>query len=525
LKNLVEKLKNHADSQADATAIWSAQLEVSYFQLHEAVTQIAGWIRVQQQEETLRQETLRIGVLGSKNAYSIMAILSCAWAGCTYVPLSAKLPVDRLNSFLERANLHGIIVDPENENLLEELSTVPNSVLKLSAVDSSTTTFRRVVGDNYLDTPQLEHPKAVQPDDLAYIMFTSGTTGIPKGVMVTCSNVFAFLSEVNSRYHVTSLDRVSQFFELTFDLSVFDIFFTLNAGASLCMVPEKHRMAPGAFIRKQKITFWFSVPSTVAMMKKLNQLKPGSFPDLKTSLFCGEPLPSDLALHWRESAPNSTIDNHYGPTEATISCLLEPCTESVYTTPNRTWASIGTPFQNMRAACVSVDKEFLPPGEAGELVLSGDQIAAGYWLDPEKTDAQFVILNHPELGEGRWYLTGDLATQSSDGKFHYLGRADNQIKLRGNRIELEDIESNLRIVCNSEHVACVGWPVVDGVASGLTAFVADVELDAEAIIGGLAKRVPQYMVPDDLMRIEKIPLTTNGKLDRKALVSLLEKSL
>jgi len=164
----------------------------------------------------------------------------------------------------------------------------------------------------------------------------------------------------------------------------------------------------------------------------------------------------------------------------------------------------------------------LPPGVAGELVLSGVQVAQGYFGDQVLTGRCFPVLSHPEFGQAVWYRTGDSAVEDSSGGFHHLGRLDHQVKILGNRIELEEVEAHLRQVCGCDSVAAVAWPIVEGSAEGLVAFFADSPCEPSAVFDGLKRRVPAYMMPRHVIRLDRIPLSVNGKIDRKALLHGLE---
>jgi acyl-coenzyme A synthetase/AMP-(fatty) acid ligase len=181
---------------------------------------------------------------------------------------------------------------------------------------------------------------------------------------------------------------------------------------------------------------------------------------------------------------------------------------------------IGKPFGGMDAAIVDSSLHFLSPGESGELALSGKQIAKGYFKDEQKSAARF-----PSINGRAWYLTGDLACQDAEGRFHHLGRTDNQVKVLGHRVELEEVEAHLREICGRESVAAVAWPVINGSAEGIVAFVAGSALSAAEIREGMRSRAPKYMVPSQVRFLKKLPLSANGKTDRKALTLLLFEGL
>jgi acyl-coenzyme A synthetase/AMP-(fatty) acid ligase len=350
-------------------------------------------------------------------------------------------------------------------------------------------------------------------------MFTSGTTGSPKGVMISTGNVSSFLSAMQELYPFSSQDRVSQTYDLTFDPSVLDMFTTWSSGASLHVVPAGQLMGPSRFICEHQLTSWFSVPSTIAFMRNMKMLTPGAFPSVRYSIFCGEPLPASSAELWQRAAPNSVVDNLYGPTEATVVCIGQRCTEPMIVTESRGTVSIGKPFGSMSAAIVDASHRFLGPGEKGELALCGKQVAKGYFKDPQKTAARF-----PCIDGKAWYLTGDFACQDANGRFHHLGRTDNQVKVLGNRVELEDVEAHLREVCAVDSVAAVAWPITNGSAQGIVAFVAGSTPTAAEIREGMQRRIPKYMVPTQVRFLEELPISASGKLNRKALIAVLTES-
>jgi len=287
---------------------------------------------------------------------------------------------------------------------------------------------------------------------------------------------------------------------------------TLGNGAALCVLPEQSRLGPAPFIAEQKLTVWFSVPSAIVLMHRFGQLKPGAFPHLRLSLFCGEPLPAEPVASWRKATPEGVSENLYGPTEATLACLLEPCGDDLRVTPERGCVAIGRPYPDTLAEVVDAEGKPCGPGQPGELLLGGAQLASGYWRDPRLTGERFVSRDGV-----RWYRTGDLAYRDEEDCFHHLGRIDNQIKIFGHRVELEDIDAHLREVCGCATAMAVPWPVVHGSAKGVVAFVAGCDLSVAQIRDGMKQRVPEYMVPREVRFLDALPLSANGKFDRNAL--------
>jgi amino acid adenylation domain-containing protein len=374
--------------------------------------------------------------------------------------------------------------------------------------------------DSLPEPPALSAPADIGPDHVLYIIFTSGTTGTPKGVMVSAGAVSAYLSALQSRKQLTERDRASQFTELTFDPSLGEIFLPWHAGASLHVVPAISQVSPAAFIRERSLTVWGSAPAAIAWMKQTRSLLPGSLPSLRYSSFGGEPLPLASVRAWQAAAPYSVIDNLYGPTEATVDCCgerIEPGAAPVLT-PGRDVVAIGTPHPGTELAVLDPDRHPVPNNTVGELAIAGSQLALGYLGAPEATAERF-----PTLDGRRWYLTGDLAQKDDTGRLHHLGRLDHQIKIHGHRVELEDIEAHLRAVAGVDHVAAVAWPVIDGVVQGIIGFVGGVANTAGSTLrDALRQRVQPYMIPGTIHTLEALPLTTSGKVDRHALLDWLD---
>jgi acyl-CoA synthetase (AMP-forming)/AMP-acid ligase II len=250
-------------------------------------------------------------------------------------------------------------------------------------------------------------------------------------------------------------------------------------------------------------------------------LKPGRFPSLRWSLFCGEALPAELAAAWAEAAPQSVVENLYGPTELTIACTLYRWDPQA--SPAESLAGlvpIGAPYPGMSTLIVDADLQEVEVGADGELLLAGPQVTPGYWHDPEKTAAAFVV---PPGRSELHYRTGDLVRRPpAGGPITYLGRVDHQVKINGYRVELGEIEAAIRDAAGVGEVVALGWPRTAGGAAGVTAFVAADDLDVAALRTSLARRLPDYMVPAAIHLLSEMPLNSNGKFDRPALVGLLE---
>jgi non-ribosomal peptide synthetase component F len=327
----------------------------------------------------------------------------------------------------------------------------------------------------------------------------------------------AYLRNVADRYAPTPHDRFSQLFDLTFDLSVHDMFLCWGAGAELFCPPARSRFAPREFVRRHELTMWFSVPSTAAMMMGLRMLRPGDLPTLRLSLFCGEALPKQIVRAWAAAAPNSIIENLYGPTEATIAITafrLPRDPELLDRLPDV--APIGAPLPDQDT--ILVDAADLPADE-GELCLAGTQVTGGYWRNDALTAQQFVRFP----GDDRiWYRTGDRARLSEEHGLLFLGRLDRQVKIAGHRVELDEIEAVLQRIVGT-NAAAIAWPIsAEGLARGIVAFVKEVQLSDQIILDQCRRLLPTYAVPDVIRRTKQWPVNSSGKTDRARLLAMME---
>lgn len=481
-------------------------VELTYRELLERVASVVSWMCAD------GAVPRRVGILGSRSVDICVGLLAAGWVGAAYVPINYAYPEAGKIGMLRRSNVDVLIADAGGSAMLTGalLDAAPQRILARTAKapqprPASLTDFHQLPRP-----PENLRPSEVSAHSAAYILFTSGSTGIPKGVVVPCGAVRHFLHTMEATYPVQPRDRAAGTAEISFDLSVYNMLATWGAGASLHMVPEGEVLAPARFIREREITCWLSVPSVAALMARMKMLKPGAFPSLRQTFFCGEPLLSSVAAAWQSAAPGSTLTNMYGPTEATVMCLAEDYGPQCAVT--RDCVAVGRPFPGTRAAIASPDLKWVPDGADGELLLGGAQLALGYLDDPERTGAAFV-----EIDGERWYRTGDGARRDGRGVFHYLGRIDNQVKVLGYRVELEGIEIHLREVAGSETVAAVAWPIKDGIAEGIVAFVAGARCSAAEIRRAMQTRVPAYMVPSQVRVVAELPLNVNGKIDRKAL--------
>jgi D-alanine--poly(phosphoribitol) ligase subunit 1 len=509
--NLAQPFYDSVRKYPDNLAIHANEEELSYRDVLERVITVVQWLA------SGKTAPKRVGILASRSSEACIGILAAAWIGAAYIPVNLALPEAGLLRIIQKSGLDALIADKEGSQLLSSrlLAACPPLVLA-HRNHLPGNSSKSITDHNDLAAPSsVTQPLHVDPVEPGYILYTSGSTGIPKGVIVPVAAVEHLLRVLDRKYALRPDDRVAETAATTFDISVYNMFATWRVGASLHIIPAKEMMLPSSFIKYHQLTVWFSVPSVATLMARMKLLRPGTFPSLRQTFFCGEPLLGSVAAKWQRAAPFSTVINMYGPTEATVMCTAEDFIAGCAMT--RDIVAIGRPFAGMKAVIAARESGWARDGESGELLLSGPQLALGYLDDPEKTRLQFV-----EIDGERWYRTGDLAMRDSTGVFHYLGRIDNQVKILGYRIELEDIESHLRAVTGCESSAVVPWPVHEGTALGIVAFVVGHDAPAAEVREALKQRLPIYMVPAQIHSVPELPLNINGKVDRKSLAALLE---
>jgi amino acid adenylation domain-containing protein len=508
-------------------AVEVAGTSLTYRALYQAASSIAASIGL----HTPSSGPPLSGVFAARSTTAYAGVLGALLAGHGYVPLNPAFPPDRTATMLARSECRTLIVDAAAEPQLRDvLGRLPYPMLVMLPDFTGLCTYAEqwprhmFIGAQELSyiSPGAARPPSPAADSVAYLLFTSGSTGMPKGVAVAHRNVVHFVEETAERYAITQFDRFSQTFDLTFDLSAFDMFLAWERGACVCCPSRKALLNPAQFIRDSQLTVWFSVPSVGLMMRGLGSLKPSWFPTLRWSLFCGEPLPADLAAAWAEAAPQSTLENLYGPTELTIACTAYRWDRR--TSPpvsDRNIVPIGYPLPGMEALIADPALREVSPGEEGELLMTGPQLSLGYWREPEKTTASFVM---PPGKCQTYYRTGDrVCRPMGDGPMHFRGRLDHQIKVQGYRVELQEVEALLKQEAGADLAVALGWPLTPSGAGGIEAFLTSPhQLDIDNVRERLKAKLPRYAVPRRIHIIDRWPLNSNGKIDRKQLIRLLE---
>jgi amino acid adenylation domain-containing protein len=466
----------------------------------------------------------RVCVLASKTPRTVAGLLAVLKAGGVYVPVDSTSPPARVARIFDSAEPGLVLVDESAVPLVDglvEAGALARPGTSIGSVDGPltgdrfSTRFCRSDAATWSADPL---PNRRRTEDLAHLLFTSGSTGTPKGVMITHANVLAFVEWAVRYFGTRPSDRISGHPPLHFDLSTFDIFATLAAGAELHLVPGNASLNPralAAMIRDHELTQWFSVPTVLTYLAKFDVIAQDDFPAMERLLWCGEVLPTPVLAHWMRRLPHVRFTNLYGPTEATIA-------SSYYTVPScpedeTASIPIGTPCAGEDLLVLDEELEPTAPGDIGDLYISGAGLSPGYWRDAEKTEAAFIT-----RPGGRIYRTGDLARRAEDGLVHFLGRADSQIKSRGYRIELGEIEAAVNAQPGVRECAVVGVDVggVEGTTICCAFSVADgVDVAPLALRAAVSALLPAYMLPTRWRELDALPKNVNGKIDRSRLRS------
>lgn len=486
--NLQHVLLNSLKQHADKPAFFFENIYYSYQQLIERVSQL----------QTLflndKYDLESIGIISNNDLDTYSAIIACLLSGITYIPIETTHPDERNNHVIELSSLSSIYCS--------NMATLSES-------------FHERNHSKFL----FESAQAVKEKELivvrrnrpAYILFTSGTTGLPKGVPITIENLEAFVYNIGKMgLKVTSEDRFLQVFDLTFDLSVFSYLIPLLHGAcifTLPKVPFRYMLAV-QLIEEKSITHILTVPSFINYIEPyFKQIK---LPIVKYWLFCGEALKTKHIEAWQGCLPNAEIFNVYGPTEATIFCTYYKCKVDAIKDHNGV-ACIGKPFDGTSFKLFNEGKCISDTNLSGELCIAGRQLTSGYLNGDIKNSQKFF--EHDGLV---YYRTGDICSIDSDADYFFEGRNDSQIKINGYRIELGEIENAALKMDGVKNTVAItdnesGSPQI------ILFLVGEVQYEEATVRDYLKSKIPDYMIPREFIFIEDLPYNLNGKIDKKSL--------
>jgi len=465
----------------------------------------------------------RVGIYMNKGLESAVAIYGILKAGAAYVPLDPFAPISRIIFVIKDCGIRHLISKPAKMNALQQILIEDCPVEHIIGLESQSDLPVNCTSWNDVQLGAGKLPDYnLTEQDLAYILYTSGSTGVPKGIMHTHRSGLSFVEWGAETYGLTREDYLSNHAPLHFDLSTFDFFAGAIAGATTVIVPEAFTKFPtnmARFIEQEKITVWYSVPFALIQMMQHGSLDSRDCSSLRWILFAGEVFPTKHLRRLMSILPNVNFSNLYGPTETNactfyhVNQLPEKDDETI---------PIGKPVANVEDLVVDLDDHTISPGEVGELLIRGGVVMKGYWGQPEKNQNGFYRRLVFNQFDDLFYRTGDLVQLDEDGNYRYLGRKDRQIKTRGYRVELDEVEVALLSHPGVEEAAV--YPIPDGQGSNLieAAVIPKQEktLVESELMAHVADKLPAYAKPAKIEITSDFPRTSTGKIDRRALQAL-----
>lgn len=499
--NVLEWLEYTAKYMPEKTALMDEQELLTFREYHDKSVGIA--------EEILRRgygPKKPVVVYIEKSAKVLVSFMGIAYSGNFYSPIDTEMPATRVNKILE-------VLKPElvvtTKALAEEFKAFAyqGGFLFYDEIEEREKSEKvQNAVDSIIDT------------DLLYVLFTSGSTGVPKGVCITHGSVIDYIDWVTKTFEITEKDVFGNQAPFYFDNSILDIYSTMKTGAALYIIPQKLFSQPVPlleYLKEYGVNTIFWVPSALIVVSKLRALKNVDMKDiLKRVLFCGEVMPNKQLNIWREFLPDAVFANLYGPTEITDACtcyIVDRAFGDDEPLP------IGFPMRNTDVLVLD-DEEHLvtEPEVVGELCVRGTGLARGYYRNPEKTQVAFVQNPLNDAYEEKIYRTGDLVKYNERHELIYLSRKDFQIKHMGHRIELGEIETAVSSLPGISLCCCL----YDERHSRIVLFI-DQERKKDEINGQLKTMIPEYMLPGKVIVKEEMPINANGKIDRVRLKELL----
>lgn len=489
----------------DRVAVRDGERDTTYRELDEASDRFAAAL---QEHGVARGD--RVGIWVHKSTASVVGIFAVLKAGGCYVPLDPNAPPARLAWVLGDCGVRVLFSARDMAGGIE-------------ALRKEGATLDAVLHAEERPASGVPAPTATVESDLAYILYTSGSTGDPKGVMISHRACLTFVDWAVATFALGPEDRVTSHAPIHFDLSTFDVFATIATGATIVVVPETCGVFPVQLVellQRERITVTYLVPSVMSLMRAYGNLAAHDLSAIRCLLFAGEVCPIDCLRDWAAALPRAELYNLYGPTETNVCTYYRVRPEDVAPEATRP-VPIGKACENTEVFAVTDDGErLLEPGRRGELWVRGPGLAHGYWADPEKTEERFVPNRfRPEAREIA-YRTGDYVYfDRPGGDWLYAGRRDHMVKSRGHRIELGEIETVLSSHPGVAEAVVVAVPdeLLGNRIRAYWVAAAGAAPEASELDRVCRKRLPEYMVPERIEVVDALPRTSTGKIDRRSL--------
>jgi amino acid adenylation domain-containing protein len=472
----------------------------------------------------------RVGIVLPKGLPAVVAIFGVLKTGAAYVPVDWSAPADRGRRILTDCDIRALIVDAGCLDVAPpgDIASQLATIVVVGAIPEDVAGTRDATPwDRAIHPPDPGDPAGLKPrlhgdpSDLAYILYTSGSTGMPKGAMITHGNALSFIDWCSAAFFPSAEDRFSNHAPFHFDASVVDIYLSIKHGASVYLISDDLGRSPkelARFVAEKRLTVWFSTPWILSLLVQFGQLGAHDASALRLVLFGGEVFPvkhlRELKRYWR----SAVYYNLYGPTEITVACTSARIPDDVPGDREAPYP-IGFPCTHCRALVLDADGREVGAGGEGVLHISGPSVFAGYWNRPLETAAVFL-----DRDGVRWYNTGDVVRFDPAEGFTYVGRQDRMVKRRGYRIELGEIESALYAHPRLREAAVVSMPDADAGVK-LIAFVSPHDAPPPSIVElktFCATKVPAYMSPDRFVFRDRLPRTSSDKIDYQALLGALQ---
>ena len=471
----------------------------------------------------------RVGVFLAKSPQTVAALLGILKAGAAYVPVDPHSPSSRAAYVLGNCSVRALITNSSQLRKLASDLSAASEIQSILLTDEATeapaipslagaapVSFAKIVATRPITNPEIP----LIESDLAYILYTSGSTGQPKGVMISHLNSLTFVNWAQDEYQIRQQDRVSSHAPFHFDLSILDLFCTLKAGGTICLVPGDVATFPvrlAQWISEKGITVWYSVPSALIQLVEHGHLERHNYDQLRWILFAGEVFPCKYLRGLVRLIPQAAYSNLYGPTETNVCTYYHVQSSDV--APERTEpVPIGKACANTEVFALDDQGRVVPPGQEGELYVRSSTVMKGYWGRPDATAA--AVLPNPlnRAYADVMYRTGDIVKLMPSGDYQYVGRRDKMVKSRGYRIELGEIETALYAHPGVKEAAVVAVPD-ERIGARLMAYVVpgDSALTQSELMKFCSERVLRYMVPERIEMCSQLPKTSTGKIDKTTL--------